>query len=238
MARVAASATARPAIPALPASVEALRQQRSREPGAAGAQRGPDRQLRQADDAAREREPGDVDRRHQPHQQRRPGQQPHHRARSGTGHLLAERHDADATPAGRARWRRVGALQDRLELALRRLDGGARAQPADHEPRAGTRRGAPRVPVREQRVWLPHVGGEAGLGHRVRQHADDPRRLAVDQHRRPDDGVRPAEARPPESMAEEREPLAFLGVAIGEEPAAIGDARRAGRTGSARRGPR
>ena len=42
----------------------------------------------------------------------------------------------------------------------------------------------------------------------------------------------------PEAMADEREPLAFLGVAIGEEAAALGDARRAGRTGSARRVPR
>ena len=124
-----------------------------------------------------------------------------------------------AAPAGGG----VGARQDRLELALRWFDGGAGAQPADHEPRAGTRRGAPRVPVREQRVRLPHVGGEAGLGHRVRQHADDPRRLAVDQHRRPEDGVRPAEAGAPESMAQEREPLTFLGVAIGEEAPAIGD---------------
>ena len=223
MARVAASATARPTIPALSRQGQAFRQQRSREPGAAGAQRDADRQLRQPGHAAREREPGDVDRRHQPHQQRRPGEQPHDRARSGTGHLLAERHDADAARAGSTRWRRIGARQDRLELALRWLDGGARAQPADHEPRAGTRRGAPRVPVREQRVRLPHVGGEAGLGHRVRQHADDPRRLAVDQHRRPEDGVRPAEAGAPESMAQEREPLAFLGVAIGEETAAIGD---------------
>ena len=193
---------------------QALRQQRSREPGAAGAQRDADRQLRQPGDAAREREPGDVDRRHQPHQQRRPGEQPDHRARSGTGHLLAERHDADAA------WCRqhpLAAASVRARIASSSRCAGSMAAPArsrpitNHEPAPDG--GAPRVPVGEQRVRLPHVGGEAGLGHRVRQHADDPRRLAVDQHRRPEDGVRAAEAGAPEPMAQEREPLAFLGVA-------------------------
>ena len=118
----------------------------------------------------------------------------------------------------------------------RRLEAIGGAQPGEHEPGADGRGDAARLPVGEQRVWLPDVGRRTRPGPATRA----ARRRSAMAGRRParsrrwtsgDDAKRACQKR----WRDQRDPLPLGGVLLGEETSPFGyDAESANRLGDTR----
>ena len=124
--------------------------------------------------------------------------------------MTAQRHHADAAVPIRGWQLLVETTGDGTHFGLRAIERHVRPQSSHDEPRPNPLPRAAPVPIRRQRVRLPHIGIEQPELKIRGQDADDPRRQSVELDRRAYRIGRAAETRLPEAMADYGKTLPLL----------------------------
>ena len=96
---------------------------------------------------------------------------------------------------------------DRAHLRLGLIDRHVRPQSPDDEPRTCAAHAATGLPIRKQRVRLPHIRIEARKLETCREDADDQRRTSVELDGRADRIVRASKTGLPEAMTDQGQAL-------------------------------